>query len=83
MGRIGQSYRPMNHTAPNTESGDPLKRRALKIDEAAEVLGVSHWTVRRLLKDGALRSSRVLRHHLIPVEEIDRLLEVGNYEPKN
>jgi len=49
-------------------------RKALTISEAAQTLGVSHWTVRRLIKSGALRSCRVLRTHLVPVGEIDRLL---------
>ncbi len=59
--------------APKNESGVP-QRRALSIEETAETLGVSHWTVRRLIKSGALRSCRVLRTHLVPVGEIDRLL---------
>jgi excisionase family DNA binding protein len=49
-------------------------RRALSISEAAETLGISHWSIRRLIKSGALRTCRVLRTHLIPIDEIDRLL---------
>lgn len=50
------------------------RSRVLRIDEAAEALNVSHWTVRRLIKSGAIKSCRQLRVHLIPVEEIDRFL---------
>ncbi|MCB1086058.1 MAG: helix-turn-helix domain-containing protein [Verrucomicrobiae bacterium] len=59
----------------STSSPKKQERQAFRIDEAAEVLGVSHWTVRRLIKSGALKSCRVLRCHLIPVSEIDRLLQ--------
>jgi excisionase family DNA binding protein len=55
-------------------------RRGMSITEAAETLGVSHWTVRRLIKSGAIRSCRILRTHIIPVNEIDRLLD--NTEPQ-
>lgn len=58
------------------ESNPPqaVLRRALSIEETAQTLGISHWSVRRLIKSGALRSSRVLRTHIIPLSEIDRLL---------
>jgi len=52
--------------------------KALRIDEAAKALNVSHWTVRRLIKSGAIKSCRKLRVHLIPIEEIDRFLESSN-----
>lgn len=62
-------------SAQMSESTPPhIPRKALSIDEAAETLGVSHWTIRRLIKSGAIRSCRVLRVHLIPIGEIDRLL---------
>ena len=48
---------------------------ALRIDQAAKALNVSHWTVRRLIKSGAIKSCRKLRVHLIPAEEIDRFLK--------
>jgi hypothetical protein len=38
---------------------------------------------RRQLEDSAKRSSRVIRDCLIPIEGIDRLFEVGNYELKD
>ncbi|MDF1659433.1 MAG: helix-turn-helix domain-containing protein [Verrucomicrobiales bacterium] len=71
----------MSSNSSESKSGSP-QRRAFKIDEAAEVLGVSHWTVRRLIKSGKLTSVRALRHHLIPSEAIDRFLEVGEINPK-
>ena len=53
---------------------DLPKRRAFKIAEAASALGVKPVTIRRLIARGLIRECRVLRHILIPVEEIDRLL---------
>ena len=53
-------------------------RGALKIREAAQYLGgVSPTTVRRLIKRGLIRPILALRHILIPVEELDRFLQLG------
>jgi excisionase family DNA binding protein len=49
---------------------------ALKIGEAAITLGVSESTIRRLIAKGEIRASRKLRHPLIPVSELERLLEI-------
>jgi excisionase family DNA binding protein len=48
-----------------TERLNPLK-------ETAERLGVSIFTVRRLIKNGALRAVRVSRRLLVPESEILR-----------
>ena len=45
--------------------------------EAAEYLGVSSVTVRRLVKRGLIRPNLALRHILIPVDELDRFLTLG------
>jgi excisionase family DNA binding protein len=51
---------------------------ALKIRDAAKYLGgVSHITVRRLIKRGLLKPNRALRHVLIPISELHRFLEGG------
>ena len=64
---------------PNSEKlSTQLRKRAVRIDEAASLLGVSHWTVRRLIKRGELRSCRQLRCHLIPLSEIERFLDLSN-----
>ena len=48
---------------------------AMKIPAAAKYLGgVSHITVRRLIKRGLIKPSRALRHVLIPISELDRFL---------
>jgi len=52
-----------------------LPRLAYTMEETAEILGVSYITVHRLLKRGLLRSSKDLRHKLIPMTEIQRFLK--------
>lgn len=53
-----------------TEKLNPLK-------DTAERLGVSIFTVRRLIKDGALRAVHVSRRLLVPESEIIRTCNEG------
>ena len=55
--------------------GPTTQRVAFSVKETADMLGVSEKTVRRLVARGLLRSSKALRHLLIPKKEIDRFLE--------
>jgi excisionase family DNA binding protein len=67
----------MNTTSPNQTSDNAsqiLPRLAYTMQETAKILGVSYITVHRLLKRGLLKSSRALRHKLIPATEIERFL---------
>jgi excisionase family DNA binding protein len=49
---------------------------ALKIKDAAKYLGgVSHITVRRLIKRGLIKPNRALRHILIPMSELDKFIQ--------
>ena len=50
-------------------------RLAYSVKEAAQTLGVSTKTIRRLLARGLLRASKALRHKLIPAAEIKRFLD--------
>lgn len=52
-----------------------MARMAYSIREAAEILGVSEKSVRRLIDRRLLRPSRALRHLLIPKKEIERFLD--------
>lgn len=56
-------------------STSQLPRLAYNVREAAEILGVSEKSVRRLIIRRLLRPSRALRHLLIPKKEIERFLE--------
>lgn len=60
--------------APQSPTTD-VPRMAYSIREAAEMLGVSEKSVRRLIDRRLLRPSRALRHLLIPKKEIERFLE--------
>jgi len=87
-GAAFNSLSPNEHS-PNRTTGDrrtPMTKSnqtsrpvaALKIKDAAQYLGgISHITVRRLIKRGLLKPNRALRHILIPVTELDRFLAKG------
>jgi excisionase family DNA binding protein len=47
------------------------------LTDTAERLGVSTFTVRRLIKDGSLRAVRVARRLLVPESEILRACNEG------
>jgi len=54
--------------------GQQLERLAYSVQEAAEILGVSEKTIRRLIVRGLIKPSRALRHLLIPRKELERFL---------
>jgi excisionase family DNA binding protein len=49
-------------------------RLAYPVREAAQLLGVSVWTLRDLFYNGKIRAHRLGNKLLIPASEIDRLL---------
>jgi excisionase family DNA binding protein len=51
--------------------------QALKLKQAAEYLGLSTVSIRRLIKCGLIKPNRALRHILISVAELDRFLAEG------
>jgi excisionase family DNA binding protein len=54
-----------------------MQERLIGIPEVAKILGVSTFTVRRLMDAKALRFVRVSRRVLIPQSEIDRVCREG------
>ena len=58
----------------NNERCGAIPKRGYKVGEAAHFLGVAPQSVRRLIARGLLKPSRVLRHILIPVEQLEALL---------
>lgn len=57
---------------------EPLK----SIEEAAEIWGVSPWTVRAYVRQGKIRPVRIGRRVLIEAAEVLRLIEEGrDYAP--
>jgi excisionase family DNA binding protein len=59
----------------NISPGGNAPRIAFSVKEAAALLGISEKSVRRLIARGILRSSRALRHLLIPKKELERFLQ--------
>lgn len=48
----------------------PLK----SVEQAAELLGISKWTVRSYIREGKLRPVRLGRRVLLPEEELERFV---------
>ena len=80
MGPLEAALASMNDNSVIQESLARPNRRAFKVSETAELLGISPTTVRRLIGRGALRPCRATRHVLIPSQEIDRFLDVRGKE---
>jgi Helix-turn-helix domain len=49
----------------------------LNIDEAAQIIGRAHWTLRRDIRAGKLQCIRIGRRIMIAPSEIRRLIEEG------
>lgn len=49
-------------------------RLTLRIPEVAQLLGVSQTTVRRMIRRRHLQTLRILRVHLIPVDQLQTLI---------
>jgi excisionase family DNA binding protein len=47
------------------------------VKEAAASLGISHWSIRKLIRHGRLRAVRIGRRVLIEPSELHRLIERG------
>jgi hypothetical protein len=52
----------------------------LKIEDAARLVGRTHWTLRHDVKAGKLRCVRIGRRIMIEPSEIRRLIEAGREE---
>jgi len=56
------------------QESSKIKKLAVKPAEAAGMLGVSESSIRRLINRGILKPSRAIRHLLIPVTQIEHLM---------
>jgi hypothetical protein len=56
------------------EANKKLPRISYKINEAAQICGVSPITIRRAIERGLLKPSRAFRHPLIPADQLQRLI---------
>lgn len=55
-------------------------RLALGLKEAAEAIGLSHWQLRKYIREGKLRAVRLGRRVLLEPAELQRLIEEGRTE---
>ena len=56
--------------------------KALKsVEESAELLGISVWTVRAYIRDGKLRPVRLGRRVLLEESELERFVAFSKAEP--
>jgi len=64
---------------PKTAADRPtLPRLTFSVYEVADLLGISHWTVRRGIERGDIMSVRICGRRLIPKTEVDRLTSVNS-----
>ena len=47
------------------------------VEQAAELLGISRWTVRSYIKTGKLKAVRLGRRVLLEESELERLVDEG------
>jgi excisionase family DNA binding protein len=54
--------------------------KLFNIDEAADMLRVSPWTIRAFIRDGKLNVVKIGRRVLLERSELERLVEAGRKE---
>ena len=54
-----------------------MEQLALGLRQAAEAVGLSHWTLRAYVRQGKIRAVRIGRRLLIEPSELTRLVEAG------
>jgi excisionase family DNA binding protein len=57
-----------------------LKHLCIGVKDAAASLGLSHWTLRAMLRDGRLQGVRIGRRVLVEPAELERLVRQGRSE---
>ena len=56
------------------KKSEPVKPLAVKLKDAAELLGVGQVSLRRKIESGEIAACRAFRHVLIKVSELERFL---------
>lgn len=55
---------------------EPYQAALISVERAAELLGdLSPWTIRKWILEGKILSNKLGRRRLVPLSEIDRLIE--------
>ena len=71
---IVQALQAHGGTAPDT---DPAARRSLSLKESGRALGLSEWTIRRMVLDGRIRGRKLGAQWRVPLAEIESLAAAG------
>lgn len=58
-----------------------MTKLLIGVRDAAAALGLSHWTVRKHIRHGKIRTVRIGRRVLVQPGELKRLIESGQVEP--
>jgi excisionase family DNA binding protein len=53
------------------------ERLTMGLAEASEALGISHWTLRRYIREGKIRAVRIGRRVLVEPAELGKLVNHG------
>jgi excisionase family DNA binding protein len=53
------------------------ERLTIGLKEASETLGISHWTLRRYIREGKIRVVRIGRRVLLEPAELAKLVSYG------
>ena len=64
-----------------TSNREILMEALLSVERAAEVLGISVWTIRRYVSTKKLRPVRIGRRVLLEESELRRVVEAGRDRP--
>jgi excisionase family DNA binding protein len=58
-----------------------MPKLLIGIRDAAAALGLSHWTVRKHIRHGKIRTVRIGRRVLVEPRELKRVIESGQVKP--
>jgi excisionase family DNA binding protein len=59
------------------EKQEPVLRLAVSLEDACVMTALSIWTIRKAIKSGQLKVTRVGRRVLVPMRELERFVEAG------
>lgn len=57
-----------------------MKELLIGVRQAADAVGLSHWTIRQYIRAGKIRAVRIGKRILVEPEELERLVNAGRGE---
>jgi excisionase family DNA binding protein len=73
--RITDAGQPTPSAPPPSDQRSSPRRRLISLRDAADMLGLSVASVRRLIGSGQLHAVKLNRRVLVDVRDVDRLIE--------